>query len=1334
MGKRTKKLKSGMIGMLLAVAMVMTNFAGLGPEPQKAKAATMQGTGESSDPYQISNYAQLKEFADIVNGTNGQVRNRNACAILTNDIICTDELWVPIADYNTNTNTTNKYNGTFDGKGYKIIGLSNNEIPNVENLRYQGLFGYVGNNGVVTNVKLEEGSITGNYDVGGVAGENAGSISNCYNTGAVSGAYDVGGVAGDNSGSITNSYNIGVVSGQDYVGGVAGYIGSNGSISNCYNTGAISGANYHIGGVAGYIGSNGSISNCYNTGAVTGNIWVGGVAGYNSGSISKSYNAGSVTGNSNVGGVVGDNDSGNIENCDEKTLNELTGSGALSSMGFDTSVWMIKADKECDGRNYWFYPHLKGFEKDENGVQIDPENIPADIWPAKVEICADFSGNDTYTYDKSFHAVTVTNVISNKPIIPDGKTAKYSVLSGTSYTGEYAVMPTEPGSYRVSIYDSETASTPSEVKYFKILSAVEDYTVPYKYMTGTDTNGEPVWENRTVSETVNAGTYRAVIDFGTGHSSLEKQFTITPVPATVTPNNVSKEFGSSDPELTYTVEGLLGGDSLAGSLSRIAGENVAEYNITLGTLSNPNYDITFVTGRKLTITPKALGSEAIRLSAEESEYNGTARTPNVTVYDGETVVPASEYSVNITGNVNAGTATVEVSDVADGNYSVSGAKTFTIKEATVTVTGITAKDKAYDGNDTAELDFNNVTITGVLDADRDKVSVTATGKFENANAGKNKRVIVSNIQLTGTAAANYCLSDTGNQTEATAEIFKLDSRINEIPLAKSGLVYTGNKQELITEGATENGTLVYALTEKGAVAPDDNMYSTDIPAATDAGTYTVYYKVTGDANYNDVPVVKVDVEIKRASQDIPDVSAVDETVSGKKDGQITGLSDKMEISTDLTSAEFKAVEDISGTGYAPGTYYIRYSSDANHNVSDTKTVTIKAGRKLAVTFVSEGKTYESISVDYGTKVQVPDVPTRDGFKFNGWLIDETKDSTFDFETNITEDTTLYAAWEKEPAPEPTPEPQPQPIIIPSNDDYTPEPVEPTITPGVETTTVKNSDGSVTTTTKTTHKDGSVTLKTVTERKDGGSDTEEVIRDKDGKVVSTMKETVRYNKYDTKTVVTTVNKANGYSSKTVEKTYTSGTVSKETTEITPNKTVKYIKEVKKKSGKVTVESVETNAKGKTSLSSSVKSADKSQIVKVYSVKKNGAVRLEYVETGKKVIKVPDTVTFNGVTYAVDTVTTGAFAGDNTVTSIKLGSNIRYIQEGAFLGAENLQKITVNATSLKKVYEGAFDDVRSDVVIYIEAPTKKSFNKAKKKLLNAGLPTTAKVVWTKIIPAM
>ena len=642
------------------------------------------------------------------------------------------------------------------------------------------------------------------------------------------------------------------------------------------------------------------------------------------------------------------------------------------------------------------------------------------------------------------------------------------------------------------------------------------------------------------------------------------------------------------------------------------------------------------------------------------------------------------------------------------------------------MTGITAKDKAYDGNNTAELDFNNVTITGVLDADRDKVSVTATGKFENANAGKNKRVIVSNIQLTGTAAANYCLSDTGNQTEATAEIFKLDSRINEIPLAKSGLVYTGNKQELITEGATENGTLVYALTEKGAVAPDDNMYSTDIPAATDAGTYTVYYKVTGDANYNDVPVVKVDVEIKKAAQDIPNVSAVDETVSGKKDGQITGLSTKMEIRTDLTYAEFKTVEDISGTGYAPGTYYVRYSSDANHNASNVKAVTIKAGRKLEVTFVSEGKTYESISVDYGTKVQVPDVPTRDGFKFNGWLIDETKDSTFDFETNITEDTTLYAAWEKEPAPEPTPDPQSQPIVIPSYDDDTPEPVELTITPGVETTTVKNSDGSVTTTTKTTHKDGSVTLKTVTERKDGGSDTEEIIRDKDGKVVSTMKETVRYNKYDTKTVVTTVNKANGYSSKTVEKTYTSGTVSKETTEITPNKTVKYIKEVKKKSGKVTVESVETNAKGKTSLSSSVKSADKSQIVKVYSVKKNGAVRLEYVETGKKVIKVPDTVTFNGVTYAVDTVTTGAFAGNNTVTSIKLGANIRYIQEGAFLGAENLQKITVNATSLKKVYEGAFDDVRSDVVIYIEAPTKKSFNKAKKKLLNAGLPTTAKVV--------
>ena len=63
-------------------------------------------------------------------------------------------------------------------------------------------------------------------------------------------------------------------------------------------------------------------------------------------------------------------------------------------------------------------------------------------------------------------------------------------------------------------------------------------------------------------------------------------------------------------------------------------------------------------------------------------YNGTAQKPTVVVKDGANVILASEYSVSYADNINAGTATVTITDVAGGNYNVSGSTKFTIDKGT----------------------------------------------------------------------------------------------------------------------------------------------------------------------------------------------------------------------------------------------------------------------------------------------------------------------------------------------------------------------------------------------------------------------------------------------------------------------------------------------------------------------------------------------------------------------------------------------------------------------------------------------------------------------------
>ena len=77
------------------------------------------------------------------------------------------------------------------------------------------------------------------------------------------------------------------------------------------------------------------------------------------------------------------------------------------------------------------------------------------------------------------------------------------------------------------------------------------------------------------------------------------------------------------------------------------------------------------------------------------------------------------------------------------------------------------------------------------------------------------------------------------------------------PSAIPDLIYDGSKQVLINAGSTTGGTIQYSL--------DNASWSTELPMATNAGEYTVYYKVVGDSNYKDVGAVSTLVTIAPAS-------------------------------------------------------------------------------------------------------------------------------------------------------------------------------------------------------------------------------------------------------------------------------------------------------------------------------------------------------------------------------------------------------------------------------------------------------------------------------------
>lgn len=80
-------------------------------------------------------------------------------------------------------------------------------------------------------------------------------------------------------------------------------------------------------------------------------------------------------------------------------------------------------------------------------------------------------------------------------------------------------------------------------------------------------------------------------------------------------------------------------------------------------------------------------------------YDGTKKKPSVVVKDGDKEIPSTEYSVSYADNINAGTATVTITDVDGGNYNVSGSTTFTIDKATITVTPTAGQTTIYGMSD-----------------------------------------------------------------------------------------------------------------------------------------------------------------------------------------------------------------------------------------------------------------------------------------------------------------------------------------------------------------------------------------------------------------------------------------------------------------------------------------------------------------------------------------------------------------------------------------------------------------------------------------------------------
>jgi hypothetical protein len=213
---------------------------------------TLKGTGISSDPYLIATAEDL--------GAMGRY-SRSAWYRLVADIDLSGITWSapPVATFY----------GVFDGHGHRIRLLT----LHADTRDHLGLFGRIGRDGWVYNLGLEDVSIDMPDDssrVGGLAGENAGHIANCYVTATIVGGnncHSFGGLVGVNwLGVVSDCYAVADLRASASSRQVGGLVGYNymGTIANCYAAGRVWGDDIEsLGALAGRSSEHAATDSCY---------------------------------------------------------------------------------------------------------------------------------------------------------------------------------------------------------------------------------------------------------------------------------------------------------------------------------------------------------------------------------------------------------------------------------------------------------------------------------------------------------------------------------------------------------------------------------------------------------------------------------------------------------------------------------------------------------------------------------------------------------------------------------------------------------------------------------------------------------------------------------------------------------------------------------------------------------------------------------------------------------------------------------------------------------------------------------------------------------------
>lgn len=405
-----------------------------------------------------------------------------------------------------------------------------------------------------------------------------------------------------------------------------------------------------------------------------------------------------------------------------------------------------------------------------------------------------------------------------------------------------------------------TGATNSELDYAQIFTPD---TSDQKYVVTKDEKGNLYMGLHQHSWTYTTGGDNTIkVTCSADGCNLESDFAATYM--VTTPTDLT--YSGSDKEATVKVSDNATGDEFPGAPTIVyqkktgdsfekmkdAPKDAGTYRAEI-TMGNQSAWVIYAIKEKTVTTP------TIEVTTPVT-YNGTAQKPTVVVKDGANVILASEYSVSYENNTNAGAATVTITDVAGGNYNVSGSTTFTIEKAdytntvTKTVNLIKGRSTAQEGTlmaadfFTEEAVPEGAVISNVEDSfDEDVVKHLAFYQDARKISYTSAENITSAIDQTCTvtiSSANY------QDIKATLTFHPTDKETVTISgLTYTGKTYDGKAMEPAGTLQVSGDKVPVSELEVTYAGTGSTSYNNSKVAPTDAGAYKVTYKVP-DSNEN----------------------------------------------------------------------------------------------------------------------------------------------------------------------------------------------------------------------------------------------------------------------------------------------------------------------------------------------------------------------------------------------------------------------------------------------------------------------------------------------------